>query len=244
MIFETIKKGKLAESRCPVVKRFLLGSNIATNTATNIIHKTMTTIKKGCRGDLVATLQRKLNLIPDGIFGAITDEAVRDFQKSHALTVDGIVGPKTWAALGVGSLPNTRRIDKIIIHCSATPEGKDFTVDQIRQWHIDRGFSDVGYHYVIYRDGSIHKGRPIEKVGAHTTGQNAHSIGICLIGGCAADGKTPKDTRTEAQRATLIKLVAELKASYPSATVHGHNEFAAKACPSFNVQKEPELCGR
>ena len=59
-----------------------------------------------------------------------------------------------------------------------------------------------------------------------------------------ADGKTPKDTRTEAQRAALIKLVAELKASYPSATVHGHNEFAAKACPSFNVQKEPELCGR
>lgn len=244
MIFETIKKGTSAESRCPVVKRFLLGSNIATNTAINIIHKTMTTIKKGCRGDLVATLQRKINLIPDGIFGAITDEAVRDFQKSHALTVDGIVGPKTWAALGVGSLPNTRRIDKIIIHCSATPEGKDFTVDQIRQWHLDRGFSDVGYHYVIYRDGSIHKGRPIEKVGAHTTGQNAHSIGICLIGGCAADGKTPKDTRTEAQRAALIKLVAELKASYPSVTVHGHNEFAAKACPSFNVQKEPELCGR
>lgn len=249
MIFETIKKGKSAESRCPVVKRFLLGSTITTNTATtaemnHIISKTMTTIKKGCRGDLVATLQRKLNLIPDGIFGAITDEAVRDFQKSHALTVDGIVGPKTWAALGVSSLPNTRRIDKIIIHCSATPEGKDFTVDQIRQWHIDRGFSDVGYHYVIYRDGSIHKGRPIEKVGAHTTGQNAHSIGISYIGGCAADGKTPKDTRTEAQRAALIKLVGELKASYPSATVHGHNEFANKACPSFNVQKEPELCGR
>ncbi len=192
MIFGTIKKGKSAESRCPVVKRFLLGSTIITSTATNIIHKTMTTIKKGCRGDLVATLQRKLNLIPDGIFGAITDEAVRDFQKSHALTVDGIVGPKTWAALGVGSLPNTRRIDKIILHCTATPEGKDYTVDQIREWHLARDFTDVGYHYVIYRDGSIHKGRPIEKVGAHTTGQNAHSIGICLIGGCAADGKTPK----------------------------------------------------
>ena len=204
----------------------------------------MTTIKKGSRGDAVATLQRKLNLIADGIFGAITDEAVRDFQKSHGLAVDGIVGPKTWSALGIGSLPNTRRIDKIIIHCSATPEGKDFTVEQIRQWHLARGFSDIGYHIVIYRDGSIHKGRPIEQVGAHTTGQNAHSIGICLIGGCAADGKTPKDTRTEAQRAALIKLVAELKASYPSASVHGHNEFAAKACPSFNVQKEPELCGR
>ena len=128
-----------------------------------------------------------------------------------------------------------RKITKIIIHCAATPEGKDFTVQQIDQWHRQRGFSCIGYHFVIYRDGSIHKGRPIEQVGAHTTGQNARSIGICLIGGCAADGKTPKDTRTEAQRAALIKLVGELKASYPSATVHGHNEFAAKACPSFNV---------
>lgn len=204
----------------------------------------MTTIKKGSRGDTVALLQRKLNLIPDGIFGPITDEAVRDFQKSHGIAVDGIVGPKTWAALGVGSLPNTRRIDKIILHCSATPEGKDYTVAQIRQWHLARGFSDVGYHYVIYRDGSVHRGRPETQVGAHTTGYNPHSIGICYIGGCAPDGKTPKDTRTPAQRAALIRLVAELRRQYPAATVHGHNEFAAKACPSFNVQKESELCGR
>ena len=137
-----------------------------------------------------------------------------------------------------------RQITGIVIHCSATKEGKDFSAFDIHKWHKERGFNGIGYHFVIYRDGSIHKGRPIEQVGAHTTGQNAHSIGICLIGGCAADGKTPKDTRTEAQRAALIQLVSELKASYPSATVHGHNEFAAKACPSFNVQKEPDLCGR
>ena len=136
-----------------------------------------------------------------------------------------------------------RKIDKIIIHCSATPEGKDFTVQQIRQWHVQgNGWRDIGYHFVIYRDGSIHKGRPIEQVGAHTTGHNAHSIGICYIGGCAADGKTPKDTRTEAQRLALIKLVRELKASYPSATTHGHNEFANKACPSFIVKNDPDLC--
>lgn len=136
-----------------------------------------------------------------------------------------------------------RKIDKIIIHCSATPEGKDFTVQQIREWHVKgNGWRDIGYHFVIYRDGSIHKGRPIEQVGAHTTGHNAHSIGICYIGGCAADGKTPKDTRTEAQRLALIKLVRELKASYPSATIHGHNEFANKACPSFIVKNDPDLC--
>ena len=207
------------------------------------------TIRKGSRGDTVAILQRKLNLIADGIFGPITDEAVRDFQKSHGLAADGIVGPKTWAALGVGSLPNTRRIDKIILHCAATPEGKDYTVAQIRQWHLARGFSDVGYHYVIYRDGSVHRGRPETQVGAHTTGYNTHSIGICYIGGCEATKNAkgdypPKDTRTPAQRAALIRLVAELRRQYPAATVHGHNEFANKACPSFNVQKEPELCGR
>lgn len=207
------------------------------------------TIRKGSRGDTVAVLQRKLNLIADGIFGSITDEAVRDFQKSHGLAADGIVGPKTWAALGVGSLPNTRRIDKIILHCSATPEGKDYTVAQIRQWHIARGFSDVGYHFVIYRDGSVHRGRPENRVGAHTTGQNAHSIGVCYIGSCEATKNAkgdypPKDTRTPAQRSALVRLVSELRSKYPDATVHGHNEYANKACPSFNVQKEPELCGR
>ena len=202
----------------------------------------MTTLRKGSRGEEVATLQRKLNLIPDGIFGPLTDEAVRDFQNSHSLAVDGIVGPKTWAALGIGSLPNTRRINKIILHCSATPEGKDYTVEQIRQWHIARNFSDVGYHFIIYRDGTVHRGRPVEQIGAHTRGYNTHSIGICYIGGNIADNKTPKDTRTEAQRLALIKLVRELKASYPSATVHGHNEFANKACPSFIVKNDPDLC--
>lgn len=142
-----------------------------------------------------------------------------------------------------------RKIDKIIIHCAATPEGKDFTVQQIRQWHTapkpkGNGWRDIGYHFVIYRDGSVHVGRPIEQSGAHTSGHNAHSIGICYIGGCAADGKTPKDTRTEAQKAALVRLVRELRSQFPGATVHGHNEFAAKACPSFNVQNEPELCGR
>lgn len=134
-----------------------------------------------------------------------------------------------------------RTITKIIIHCAATPEGKPFTVADIDRWHRQRGFRCIGYHYVIYLDGSIHKGRPVEQIGAHCTGQNARSIGICYIGGCAKDGKTPKDTRTEAQKAALIQLVKELKASYPEATIHGHNEFANKACPSFNV-KTSGLC--
>ena len=130
-----------------------------------------------------------------------------------------------------------RKIDKIIIHCSATPEGKDFTIKDIRNWHLARGFSDIGYHFVIYRDGSVHKGRAIDFAGAHTTGQNKHSIGICYIGGCAADGKTPKDSRTPEQRFALFKLVYELMQQYniPISKVFGHREFANKACPSFDM---------
>ena len=114
-----------------------------------------------------------------------------------------------------------RKIDKIILHCSATPEGKDFTVEQIRMWHVKgRGWRDIGYHFVIYRDGSIHKGRPIEQSGAHTSGQNANSIGICYIGGLAASSKTtPKDTRTEAQRKAMKELVLQLLKQYPGSKV-------------------------
>lgn len=128
-----------------------------------------------------------------------------------------------------------RKIDKIILHCSATPEGKNFTVKDIDRWHRQRGFRCIGYHFVIYRDGSIHKGRPVAQVGAHCKGHNATSIGICYIGGVAADGKTPKDTRTPEQRLAIRKLVAELQTDYPSAVVHGHYEFANKACPSFKI---------
>lgn len=131
-----------------------------------------------------------------------------------------------------------RRITEIIIHCSATPEGKDFTVEDIRRWHLARKFADIGYHYVIYRDGSVHKGRDENIAGAHCLGHNANSIGICYIGGVAKDGKTPKDTRTPQQKTALRQLVNQLKFYYPHATVHGHNEFSSKACPSFNVQTE------
>lgn len=131
-----------------------------------------------------------------------------------------------------------RDIDKIIVHCSATPEGRHTTVEEIKQWHLQRGWKDIGYHYVIYLDGTIHKGRPEEVVGAHCSGYNKNSIGVCYIGGVAKDGKTPKDTRTEGQKRALRELLNRLKRDYPKATLHGHNEFANKACPSFNVKEE------
>ena len=196
----------------------------------------MTILKKGSKGAEVKTLQQKLNLMADGIFGPLTEEAVKEFQANNGLTVDGIVGQKTWDKLGVSY--NPRNIKEIIIHCSATPEGKDFTTAQIKQWHLARGFSDIGYHYVIYRDGSIHTGRAESVSGAHCTGHNTISIGVCYIGGVASDGKTPKDTRTDAQKAALVKLLKQLKAKYPQAKIYPHYKFAAKACPCFNAEEE------
>ena len=131
-----------------------------------------------------------------------------------------------------------RNINKIIIHCSATPDGKNFTVKQIDACHRQRGFNGIGYHFVIYLDGSIHVGRALAKAGAHCKGHNAHSIGVCYIGGVAADGKTPKDTRTDAQKESLVKLITELRQQFPNASVHGHREFANKACPCFDARKE------
>lgn len=131
-----------------------------------------------------------------------------------------------------------RKIDKIIVHCSATPEGKSFSVADIRRWHKQRGFSDIGYHYVIYLDGSVHVGRPLAKAGAHCKGYNAHSIGVCYIGGCEAHTQKPKDTRTPEQKASLVKLITELRQRFPNASVHGHKEFANKACPCFDAKEE------
>lgn len=130
-----------------------------------------------------------------------------------------------------------RKITEIIIHCSATKEGMDFTVEDIDRWHRQRGFSGVGYHFIIRLDGSINPGRSMYQIGAHCKGHNAHSIGICYVGGLSTDGK-PKDTRTAAQKDSLRALVEQLQEEFPLATVHGHNEFSNKACPCFDVQKE------
>lgn len=132
-----------------------------------------------------------------------------------------------------------RKINKLIVHCSATPEGRDVKTETIKDWHVNGNhWKDIGYHYVIELDGSIHKGRDEKEVGAHCAGQNTNSIGVCYIGGVEADGKTPKDTRTEAQKKSLLELLKKLKEKYPNATIHGHREFASKACPSFDAKYE------
>lgn len=201
-------------------------------------------LKKGSKGEAVKQLQRALNLIPDGIFGTLTEEAVKAFQKSKGLKQDGIVGDKTWELLpkpdyGVGGIlkQSKRNIKEIIVHCTATPEGRVETVESIRNIHKSQGWSDIGYHYLIYLDGSIHVGRDVNIIGSHCVGHNTYSIGVCYVGG-VDKRMQPKDTRTQAQKKALIDVLKKLKTMYPKAKIVGHRDYSSKACPSFDATKE------
>lgn len=129
-----------------------------------------------------------------------------------------------------------RKVKKLIVHCTATPEGREVSINQITRWHKERGFRTIGYHYVIALDGTIKKGRDISEVGAHCKGQNTNSIGISYVGGLD-HALNAKDTRTDSQKKAMTELIAELKEQFPGVTIHGHNEFSNKACPSFDVQE-------
>lgn len=131
-----------------------------------------------------------------------------------------------------------RKITEIIVHCTATPQGRDVNVSDVDRWHKSRGFRCIGYHYLVGIDGRVECGRPITETGAHCLGHNANSIGVCYVGGLATDGKTPLDTRTDPQRGALVTLIAMLKRKHPGARVFGHRDFAAKACPCFDAAKE------
>ena len=138
-----------------------------------------------------------------------------------------------------------RTINKIIVHCSATQEGRDLDAAEINRWHLKRGWNGIGYHYVVLLDGTIEYGRSVYKQGAHVKGENEHSIGICYIGGVESErgsnGKwIAKDTRTPEQKESLLHVLKTLMAMYPLATIYSHNEFANKACPSFDATKEYE----
>lgn len=224
----------------------------------------MTTLKLGSRGEEVKVLQQKLSITADGIFGKNTDAAVRCFQKEHGLTVDGIVGLHTWELLGFTQ--DSRVIDEIIVHCSATREGEAYSSDSINAAHKARKFSSyidkqgrvryIGYHYLIHPDGTIEECRPESKIGCHTSGHNARSIGICYIGGLDArdtNGTMIKDTRTPQQKASLIKLIKDIKSRYRTIKrVIGHRDTSPdlngngviepyefiKGCPCFDAIPE------
>jgi len=141
-------------------------------------------------------------------------------------------------------------INLLVVHCSATPPSRDIGVSEIRGMHRQRGFKDVGYHYVIRRDGRIEKGRPDNVIGAHVSGHNNGSLGICLVGGVKADGKTAEANFTPAQYAALETLLKDLHGRYPAARICGHRDLSPdkngdgrvtsnewlKQCPCFDVE--------
>lgn len=131
-----------------------------------------------------------------------------------------------------------RIINEIIVHCTATPAGRDVRKTDVDRWHRARGFRCIGYHYLVLRDGTVEQGRPENKVGAHCLGHNSRSIGVCYVGGLDNVTGKPADTRTSAQKDALGILIRDLCGRYPGATVHGHREFAAKACPCFDAACE------
>ena len=143
-----------------------------------------------------------------------------------------------------------RNIDSIIVHCSATKAGLDFTATDIDRWHRERGFNGIGYHYVIRLDGKLEKGRDVTLAGAHCKGWNERSVGICYIGGLDENGR-PADTRTNAQKRVLYQIIIDLQREYNILQVLGHRDTSpdlngdgviepyeyVKACPCFDVKE-------
>ena len=132
-----------------------------------------------------------------------------------------------------------KKTEMIVVHCAATKAAMDIGATEIKKWHVDdNGWDDIGYHYVIYLDGSIHEGRPVERMGAHCKGQNKGSIGIAYVGGIDKKHLKPKDTRTKAQKDALIEILKEFKHLYCDLKIYGHRDFSSKACPSFDAKEE------
>jgi len=143
-----------------------------------------------------------------------------------------------------------REIDTIVVHGAWTKPGVDVGVEEIRSWHIDRGFNDIGYHFVIRRGGALERGRPAETAGAHVKGHNSDTLGICLVGGRDSEGHHTDHLSeyekqevlwefnyTNAQMTTLLTLVDDLRHEHPGVNICGHRDFpgVVKRCPGFDV---------
>lgn len=146
----------------------------------------------------------------------------------------------------------TRKIDSIVVHCAAIQSASPVTTEDIAQWHIqERHFRDIGYHFVVDQKGIIHKGRPLEEMGAHAAGHNAHSIGICYLGGLDSHGQ-PADTRTPLQQLAIKQLIGLLVNEFNIYDVLGHRDLSPdvngdgqitrvdwiKMCPCYDAHAE------
>lgn len=190
---------------------------------------------------LIQTGARDLGYDPgkiDGLWGPQTRAAVVALAAADGGVAGGQVAPVTSAEIRHGS----RLVDEIVVHCSATrPEWMAGATladkrDEIRRWHLANGWKDIGYHWLIDRDGKVMAGRPETVVGAHVEGHNTGTLGVCLIGGHGS-AETDAFARnfTVAQDASLRQLILGIGMRTRIRRVSGHNEYAAKACPGFNV---------
>lgn len=145
-----------------------------------------------------------------------------------------------------------RKIVGLVVHTTASAYGSDLSAEDIRKYHVNtKGWSDIGYHYVVRLDGTIELGRDVDKSGAHVLGHNKNTIGLTYVGGLDKNGK-PKDTRTDAQKKALRSLLWELRLLYPKATIKGHRDYSpdkngngiierweyVKMCPCYNAMEE------
>ena len=131
-----------------------------------------------------------------------------------------------------------RNVTLIVVHCSANRAGSALRLRDIDRYHRSLGWKGCGYHFVIPADGAVEEGRPLSQVGSHCRGHNSHSIGVCYVGGLDARGN-PADTRTEAQRVALRKLLERLHREFPKAVIVGHRDLDShKACPCFDAVRE------
>ena len=135
-----------------------------------------------------------------------------------------------------------RPLTEIIVHCSATKPSMDIGAEWIRKIHIkEKKYRDIGYHFVIRRNGAQEDGRPIEQIGSHAKSHNSGTIGICLAGGISETGR-PENNFTSAQFESVQMLIGYLKERYPTIVkLSGHNDYANRACPCFNVHEKLRL---
>lgn len=128
------------------------------------------------------------------------------------------------------------KTDFLVVHCAATKPSMDIGLREIRQWHRQKGWLDVGYHFIIRRDGAVEAGRDVNVIGAHVQGYNSESVGVCLVGGINDKGE-PEANFTPEQYESLSGLLTDLSKQFPHASIVGHRELdPKKACPSFDVQ--------
>lgn len=214
-------------------------------------------LKKGSKGSDVKFLQQILiqkgflKGDADGIFGTLTEKAVKEFQAANKLVSDGIVGDKTWTALNAGvkdeynytlinkATQHQRQITHLFVHCTAGNQNAT-PKELLNFFYNTKKWSRPGYHYVVSKDGTVTQLWPEEKYSNGVVGKNMNSINVAWIGGIDKQHPNGIDNRTAAQKASLKKVMQELKHKYPQAKIMGHRDVPGvhKACPCFDAMVE------